>query len=305
MNNIKIFEEKQATYSFSKRSEFYALEPIGIGTDRVEGLVSYLRRLANAHNVTLHALVSYIIKLHPNQLIHPTPMYYPILRNGMSKTMGLVVESLEELGLISNPKNMTMLPWENVMSYSKLFTSEKKWCPICLEEWKNNGIKCYEPLVWGINLLNICSQHNVKLHQFCSNVECRASQSSRHEKLPIEYCQICNQWLGINKNLELKFVNKDIEEWNVWVADNLGEMVIKISNLKIPKNNQVYGIIDKWIQDFFQGDRRRFCYEINIDNNRLQQIERGKYRLSLNSLLLLSYRTKLKLNDLFYYGIES
>lgn len=43
----------------------------------------------------------------------------------MSKTFGLVVELLEELGEIPDLKNMTMLPWENVISYSKLFTSEK------------------------------------------------------------------------------------------------------------------------------------------------------------------------------------
>ena len=38
------------------RARFYPLEPIGIGTPLVEGLTSYLLRLAEAHGVPVGAL---------------------------------------------------------------------------------------------------------------------------------------------------------------------------------------------------------------------------------------------------------
>ena len=62
-----------------------------------------------------------------------------------------VVESLEELGETPDFKNMTMFPWENIISYSKLFTSEKNGVQFV---W-NNRINCYEVLVWRGGLLNI------------------------------------------------------------------------------------------------------------------------------------------------------
>lgn len=39
-----------------ERARFYPLEPIGVGTPRVEGLTGYLLRLAEAHAVPVVAL---------------------------------------------------------------------------------------------------------------------------------------------------------------------------------------------------------------------------------------------------------
>ena len=42
-----------------RRSRLYRLEPIGLGTPEVESLSSYLNRLAQAHCVTVSALIAH------------------------------------------------------------------------------------------------------------------------------------------------------------------------------------------------------------------------------------------------------
>src|SRR3982074_3360598 len=46
------------------RSRLYSLEPIGIGTPEVESLSSYLNRLAQAHCVTVSALIAHELLPH-------------------------------------------------------------------------------------------------------------------------------------------------------------------------------------------------------------------------------------------------
>ena len=46
------------------RSRLYSLEPIGIGTPEVESLSSYLNRLAQAHCVTVSALIAHELVPH-------------------------------------------------------------------------------------------------------------------------------------------------------------------------------------------------------------------------------------------------
>src|SRR2546427_5615316 len=46
------------------RSRLYSLEPIGIGTPEVESVSSYLNRLAQAHCVTVSALITHELLPH-------------------------------------------------------------------------------------------------------------------------------------------------------------------------------------------------------------------------------------------------
>jgi len=59
------------------RSRLYSLEPIGIGTPEVESLSSYLNRLAQAHCVTVNALIAHELLPHVGTpappSVHPAP----------------------------------------------------------------------------------------------------------------------------------------------------------------------------------------------------------------------------------------
>ena len=60
-----------------RRSRLYSLEPIGIGTPEVESLSSYLNRLAQAHCVTVTALITHELLPHVGTpapaRAHPAP----------------------------------------------------------------------------------------------------------------------------------------------------------------------------------------------------------------------------------------
>ncbi|PED07904.1 TniQ family protein [Bacillus pseudomycoides] len=307
MNNnyhVSMFEENQGSFLFSKRTEFYGIYPIGLGTDRTEGMVSYLNRLAYAHNVKVNELASYIIMRHPHASVTPNAAHHPIRRNNMSKMMGVIAESLEELNMMSNLKSMTMLPWRNFISNTNLFSTYKRWCPICLEECKDTGIEIYEPLIWGLDILDICPIHRVNLHPQCLNKECTTYQCLDGEALIIGNCLRCHQRFGVKKDIYIKVIKKDYKQWNLWVANNIAEMITQIADLEIPSNYRMYDNIEKCMNDFFQGDKKRLCEVIETDNFRIRKLQQGKLKLSLKSLLLLSYKSRVRLKDLIYYGID-
>jgi hypothetical protein len=45
------------TFQLPRRSHLYALSPVGLATDAIESLTSYLTRLADAHRVSVRTLL--------------------------------------------------------------------------------------------------------------------------------------------------------------------------------------------------------------------------------------------------------
>lgn len=277
-----------------------------MGTSRVEGLVSYVKRLAYAHNVKVNSLVSYLITLHPNPLIHPKSANNQILSNGMSRMINVVAESLEKLNLMHDLKFSTMLPWQSIINYKTLLGNHKKWCTVCLREWKENGVEMYDPLIWDLGILNICPEHFVKLNDSCPNLNCKSYQWYGMDSFVVGHCQTCNEFLGVEEpeTENINIINKEITAWDIWVANNLRDMVVKAPNLTIPKQEKMYTILNNCINDFFQGNRINLCKALEIEYFRFRKIEEAQYRLSLRSFLLLSYLTKLRVTDLIYYGLK-
>ncbi|MES1054510.1 TniQ family protein [Bacillus thuringiensis] len=180
-------------------SYFYSIKPINIGTPMVECLNSYLKRLAEAHNVKLGTLVSHIISLHPAKCSLPSKgsqqarfinqaFYY-----SMAKNTSIIAESLELLTSQKGFKYMTMLAWKEVIHSRGLYKFYKKWCPQCLDEWKKNDEEIYEPYIWYLDCATVCLKHKRKLEALCPNPTCRLEQVAiKHSR---GYCYACDNWL--------------------------------------------------------------------------------------------------------------
>ncbi|PAX54590.1 hypothetical protein CK510_12250 [Brunnivagina elsteri CCALA 953] len=57
---------------------------------------------------------------------------------------------LSELTQIHDLKFLTLLTWSSVLASRCLLRKKKAWCPICYEDWEQNGIEIHEPLLWSI-----------------------------------------------------------------------------------------------------------------------------------------------------------
>jgi hypothetical protein len=183
------------------RSELYCLAPIGIGTARVEGLASYLMRLAEAHHVELGALVDLI----GSYLSTPCRYRVPALRvqrlcerwreiPSVELTLNDWVGATEKLTLRTDLSWLTMLGWAELIDLRSVYRYERTWCPYCYEEVGAAEQPIYEPLLWNVKEVRLCIRHLRPLRRECNH--CCRVQSTVLRSSRAGYCALCSGWLG-------------------------------------------------------------------------------------------------------------
>jgi hypothetical protein len=188
------------------RTTLYALEELGAYTGLVEGVSSYVMRLANEHSVSVGDLVAKVLAEIPNPLgglMYPSNQARGVdgymFRNGNYSVNGVTdraaawVSALEAATGRRDLRLLTLLPLRAVI-HEQLFCRERRWCSLCLEQWRGNEKPVYEPLLWGINLASHCPIHGGKLSSTCHHCG--------HSLLPLGalsvpgHCHYCGGWLG-------------------------------------------------------------------------------------------------------------
>ncbi|MGR5999195.1 TniQ family protein [Bacillus cereus] len=203
MNDTKILEEEQAAYSFSKRSEFYALEPLGVYTPLIESMTSYICRLAFAHNITVKTFVRDIIRPNMKLLENEVGRVSAVKVNvggeyskKLAKVLYTLTGQIEILGLPYWARDVgdELILLGEPFPYDKLLTERKRWCPQFFMEWMIQGLPLYEPVVWNKLTIRSCWKHEILLHNTCS--VCSAGISYFTPKIRIGFCPYCNHFLN-------------------------------------------------------------------------------------------------------------
>ncbi|WNF22480.1 TniQ family protein [Mesobacillus jeotgali] len=189
------------------RSVFFGIEPIGLGTSYVESLSSYISRLAIYHNVPITILLNETIgprlestyltdkfakRLAPNR-------YYLI--NGISSINREFINVLEKLTGRNDIEHLTFKNWEGIFS-KNIVVKHKRWCPVCLEEWRKESKPVYEPLIWLVSDIEKCEIHYSRLKEHCHN--CGKKLAFIHRHSLVGHCQYCYQWLGESESSNKK-----------------------------------------------------------------------------------------------------
>jgi TniQ len=222
------------------RSRLYRLEPIGIGTPYVESLTSYVTRLAETHCVTPKNLI--MREIMPSLFqTEPILKYYsrvnklwserPAVLNGISPIARQWVEMLQSLTLSDNLRFLTMLMFNKVIAISRLLRRSKAWCSLCYEEWRLTHKEIYDPLLWSLNGVDICSRHRQPLVTRC--LHCQKTIPFLTQKSRPGYCPRCTRWLG-NIKESLSIVDKEVSEFQYWVAEVSGDLIATAPNLAVP-----------------------------------------------------------------------
>jgi len=110
------------------RARFYPLEPIGIGTPLVEGLTSYLLRLAEAHGVPVGALTDELRRCAatslPSSGLKICTCPYRLLAysvNGVEESAVKWVYVLGEATLREDLNHLTLLAFQDFLCSLSLF----------------------------------------------------------------------------------------------------------------------------------------------------------------------------------------
>lgn len=130
------------------------LTNIGLNTDMVESLTSYISRLAEAHHLCVSTLVEKVLAplLDKNYLIKGkgSRFYdYSIEINAFGTQVTNFTQTQSALTGMDCLHKLSLLPLRDVFPSWNVLTKTKRWCPIRLDEWMRNDSVVYEPLLWN------------------------------------------------------------------------------------------------------------------------------------------------------------
>jgi len=189
------------------RSRLYALEPIGIGTPFVESLSGYIARLAEAHAVSVGDLVGRELSSSKSKPLTSFGQFTKQRRvnshrfharahaiNGFGESSKRWIDALEMATLQKDLRFLTLSLFDGVFSRQGATRHSRAWCPKCYDEWRTRGAIIYEPLLWSIDLVVLCTRHLVSLAGECPH--CRRPSKPLAVYSRPGHCSHCQHWLG-------------------------------------------------------------------------------------------------------------
>ena len=232
-----------------KRSRLYHLEPIAIGTGHVEGLISYVCRLAEAHCVspgvlTQQEILPSVRKTNTvgSQEIHEVrrdgnvvsiSSFSKPVHNKNPNEQGFwawqYVEGLQPLTLQENLQLLTIPRWKEPTSRVdrgiEIARDLRAWCPECFQQWRSTDQLTYEPLLWSIAAVTVCPFHHQPLQSRCPH--CKKTQRPITGRMQVARCSQCMNWLDVrlDEGLEAEHQIRTDLEWHLWVAGRVTEVL--------------------------------------------------------------------------------
>ena len=233
-----------------KRSRFYQLEPVGVGTPYVESLTGYITRLCESHSVLPGVLISReIAPLIKKIFIKQTTSRglralfdRATALNGTGDMAIDLVQALQGLTKRNDLSFLTFLFWGEIIPSRNLFRVQRAWCPYCYEEWRTDNKVIYEPLLWTVSEVLVCPHHREQLSSQCPHC---------NQQLPLlswrsrpGFCSNCDAWLGVADYVETPVISGKSEvlsknelQWETWVARVIGELISSTPSFKSPLSN--------------------------------------------------------------------
>lgn len=287
-------------YNTLPRSRLYNLKPEGIGTYRVESLLSYLIRLAEKHHVSVWKLLDVEIseqfsKAYLKGYAKKRQTNHAFSINGCSEITEEYVNALESLTTRDDLINLTLLNGKGLINTKRnILKIHRTWCSECFQNWKTNKLEIYEPLIWNIKYINFCPDHQVKLEEKCPSCgQKNGLISSSHR---VGYCGKCGEWLGKESSKENFQV--DCTDWDYWCILNFKDILefFQCSNF-VPLGKYSSEILKMLINQYTNGNISEFRRLFKIEHDNVS----GRHCISFEKLLTLSFFFKMSIVDLINF----
>lgn len=277
----------------TSRSRLYNLTPIGLNTGYTESLISYLARLAEAHGVLVGILIAQEIaprlnkKYINNDIKKGGCSFYNNAHtiNGMDSTAKCFAENLSDLTQVNELSSLTFLKWHKTFSTRHLLRSNKAWCPKCFDEWLISNRPIYEPLIWSLQDLQICSKHGISLQEQCPFCLSKLPFLSRN--LRLGYCSNCFNWLG---DTLVEEVDKPPTEWQVFASANLEKLISLNGDKNTNCEYQFSWIINDLINKLAAGNAAKLAFNFGCSKTTLINWSKGRQKPTINIILKICYQ---------------
>jgi hypothetical protein len=219
--------------------------------------------------------------------------------NGVGKIARECVELFERLTYHQNLTRLTFLSWSEVLTSLKLHRNMQAWCSACYEEMRCTGRTVYQPLIWTVELLQICPSHRVQLIDRCPQCNCQFLGLTR--RLRLGFCPKCECWLGREvdaSSQECLLVNPQLE-WQEFVCENICELIsFKHDESHPPAKNCIASWLQIAADRVTGGKMARLSALLGKPNLTVHEWRHGRVKPILFELLRICYCLNIRLVDL-------
>ena len=292
--------------NFSDRSRLYPISPIGIGTILTESLTSYISRLAEVHCVKTGILLMHEIAplMGSNSNLNSERYFVQKSKgkeggidklfanatksfNSTGKWTTSMIRSLEYLTFVQGLSYLTMISWKEVLSTRMLLKKQRAWCPLCFHDCKSTQTTLYEPLIWNLELVKICPQHNTLLVTNCPH--CQKTNRVLEWNSRVGFCSKCKQWLGVinkqNYNSSIEYLDLQVK-----IAQEFGSLISATPSLSwLPDKSIISYKLIAYIEAIASGSKPTFAKFIGTSNSQLHQWCKSKTLPDINNLLKICW----------------
>jgi len=214
------------------RSRLYGLVPCEVGTVWGESLTSYLNRLGWRHGISPRTLVAQEIVpfLDSDHWLDSSldsigkfSCGLAMSLNGMGSFAKHWSTILERLTTRADLYQLTLRSWVGDLQSHRSLREKPVWCSTCYTEWKDKHLPIYQPLIWMLQSVTICTKHNQRLEDHCPH--CKKQQSVIAGKTLPGYCTQCATWLGtVDRGGTTDKITDETVNWQKWVLRALDEL---------------------------------------------------------------------------------
>lgn len=270
----------------SGRTRLYPLSPIRRGSSEVEGLDSYLIRLAGEHCVSPRDLIRRV-------LLPVNPELHGVMANtfwtkdaatlcGLGPYAQRFVLAFESLSSRRDFSQLTLLPLRNLFSENSegLIAHTKRWCPLCLKESALEQQPTYRPLCWSLKLYSVCHRHGVALQERCAH--CGGKQAFIPRWPVIDRCDQCGSDLAAVASAA---DTGAIRIGNLATAAQIADLICAMNWDASADNFRLR--LTELIADVADGNRARFCRHLGLPRYMLKNWFVRRERPSLPQFLRL------------------
>ena len=171
------------------------LAPVGVGTPWVEGLSSYVVRLAVAHLVPTRLFVA---ELFPRSFgCSPRDAMLGrrgVWLNGMGGTARDVAAGLEGFTLQRGLDRLTLRALRELLPPGRVLALRRRWCPACYAGMRRERGECWDPLLWCLAPVEWCARHRRRLVDLCPS--CKRRQPWLPRDTALGRCAWCGHDLA-------------------------------------------------------------------------------------------------------------
>lgn len=266
------------------RTRLHCIVPIGIGTELVESVASYIHRLAASHCIPTWALIIRIVApLFQRETVVTAgghcdlfgPMGATI--SGNNETAAETLGILQELTGGSELHKMNLLNLGNAVD-GPLIRPYQAWCPTCLNEWRSTGRDAYQKLLWSIRHVEVCPSHKIQLQSACPWC------GRKHRPLTRYYwdghCPRCNGWLG-----QIESGPDTSTFWALQLSREMETALTRLQSRSSPITSSIFPRnVERLTATVFGGRTSRLAKTLRVHHTTVSSWVEGSQRPSLSSL---------------------